>query len=160
MTGIAQETPAKALEPRAQLLLDVMRDSITAASVGVEQVRQLHRSFAGDTALTRAEAEVLFCLDAAIADKCPEWTAFLVETITDYAVWQSRPTGVLSDELAEWLLVKADHSENISALAVLVNIVSEAGHVPGWFVAAVRGRIARGWRGVREALAAHLSQAA
>ena len=160
MIALVDKTIGETLDPRGQILLDVMRDSITAAAVSPENVRKLHRSFSGELPLMRSEADVLFCIDAAIAEKCPQWTAFLVDTMTDYVVWQSRPTGLVSDDLAEWLLIKADHSENISALAVLVNIIAEAEHVPGWFVAAVRGRIARGWSGVREALAAHFIQAA
>jgi len=158
MTADTYETAGEMLAPRCQMLLDMLRDCIVATSVSSENVHFLSRSFTRDTSVTRQEAEVLFCIDAGIVRKCPEWTEFLVDVITDYVVWQSRPTGVLSDDLAEWLLVKADHSENISALAVLVNIVAEAEHVPGWFVAAVRGRIARGWPGVWEALAAHLSE--
>eukprot|EP01037_Dinobryon_pediforme_P015606 gene15606-15755_t len=152
----AQTSP----DARRQLVLNVFRHSIAAAAVSSEHVRILSRSFIQDASLTRDEAELLFCIDAGVAHKCPEWTEFLVEILTDYTVWQSRPTGVLSEDLGEWLLTKADHSANVSALAVLVNIVAEADRVPSWFVAAVRGRVARGWPGVQEALSAHLARAA
>ena len=66
-------------------------------------------------------------------------------------VWQARPTGVVSDEQAEWLLGRTDECQSLEALAALVNVLAEAHRAPQWFVAAVRARGA-GWPGVKEAL--------
>jgi hypothetical protein len=82
----------------------------------------------------------------------PEWTEFFVEMITDHVVWQARPTGVVSDAQAEWLVKRADGCKTVEALAALVNVLAEAHRVPEWFVAAVRARASGGWPGVEEAL--------
>ena len=79
-------------------------------------------------------------------NNAPEWTELFVELITDHVVWQARPTGVVSDEQAEWLLAKADECRSLEALAALVNVLAEAHRAPQWFVAAVRARAA-GWPG-------------
>ena len=117
-------------------------------------VTALARGISADRSISREEADALFLVDAVSSPKCPEWTEFFVAAVSDHVVWQSRPTGVLSSEQAEWLLERADASCSISALAALVNILAEADRVPMWFVAAVRGRVAQGWPGVDEALAA------
>ena len=64
-----------------------------------------------------------------------------------------RPTGVISDEQAEWLLSRADECKSLEAIAALVNVLAEAHRAPQWFVAAVRARAA-GWPAVEEALRA------
>ena len=74
--------------------------------------------------------------------------------ITDHVVWQSRPSGVVSEEQAEWLIERADACASVNALAALVNVLSEAHRAPRWFLAAVRARAKRGWPGVDAALAA------
>ena len=90
----------------------------------------------------------MFALEASPALKCAEWTAFFVETITDHVVWQSRPTGVVNESQAEWLLARADAAASLNALALLVNVLAEGHRVPMWLLAAVRARAARGWAGV------------
>ena len=47
-------------------------------------------------------------LDRAAPVKCPEWTAFFVEAVTDHVVWQSRPSGVVNEAQGEWLIARAD----------------------------------------------------
>lgn len=125
------------------------RQNLTPADVGF-----LKRELSGDKILDRAEAEALFTLECAPNAKCPEWTEFFVEAITDYVIWQMRPTGVVHTPQAEWLLQQADRAKSITALAVLVNVLAEAHHVPVWLEAAVRGRAQAGWPGVDEALRA------
>ena len=87
----------------------------------------------------------------------PEWTELFVEMITEHVVWQSRPTGVVSEAQAEWLIERCDACASVNALAVLVNVLGEAHRAPRWFLAAVRARAAKGWSGVEEALKSSLA---
>ncbi len=119
-----------------------------------EDVARLRRDIFVDGVIDREEADALFALDRAIATKCPEWTEFFVEAITDHVVWQSRPTGVVNEAQGEWLIARADAAASLNGLAVLVNVLAEAHRVPAWFLAAVRARAARNWAGVAEARAA------
>ena len=47
----------------------------------------------------------------------------------------------------EWLLGQADSCMTVGALATLVNVLGEAQRAPRWFLAAVRGRARRPWKG-------------
>lgn len=117
-------------------------------------VQMLRREIFTGESITRDEAEALFRLERAVADKCESWTAFFVEAITDHLVWQNRPTGVVNTPQAEWLISECDRTKSVTALAVLVNVLAEAHRVPLWLPAAVKGRANAGWSGVSEALAA------
>ena len=134
---------------RAAIVSLMNKPALTAADVA-----NLRRTVLGDNAVTRDEAEALFALECAPVQKCPEWTAFLVEAVTDHVVWQARPTGVVNTPQAEWLVAQVDRAKSVNALAVLVNVLAEAHRVPMWLGAAARGRANAGWPGVREALEA------
>jgi hypothetical protein len=120
-------------------------------------VAWLRREVFGEGEVSREAAEELFAVERSDIVKAPEWTEFFVELITEHVVWQSRPTGIVDDAQAKWLIDQADRSMSVDALAVLVNVLVEAHRVPQWFVAAVRARAERGWAGVDEALKAALA---
>jgi hypothetical protein len=110
-----------------------------------------------DGEVSREAADELFAVEGSSVEKCPEWTEFFVEMITEHVVWQSRPTGVVNEAKAERLIARADECMSIDALAALVNVLAEAHRAPPWFLAAVRARASRGWPGVNEALQAALA---
>ena len=134
--------------PRASIAALAQRSVLTDEDVNKLRRRVLRFGF-----VTRAEAEALFEIDAAPSVKCESWTALFVEALTDHIVWQSRPTGVVSREQADWLLARADAAQTITRLALLVNILAEAHSVPKDFLAAVKSRAAT-WPGVEKFIAA------
>ena len=142
----------------AELFFDRGRQAVQAlagkASISDADVAVLRRDVFSDGAVSRAEADVLFALERAPGGKCAEWTPFFIEAITDHAVWQARPTGIVSAAQGEWLLEQADATRTLNGFATLVNVLAEAHRVPAWFVAAVRARAARGWPGAEAAMAA------
>jgi hypothetical protein len=121
--------------------------------VTAQDVAWLRREAFAEGEVTREAAEELFAVARAGMDNAPEWTELFVELVTDHVVWQSRPTGVVTDEEATWLIERADPCRSVEALAVLVNVLAEAHRAPKWFVAAVRARAAQ-WRAADEALRA------
>ncbi len=132
-------------------------DSIKSADkIGGAELSQLRDYFTAVAPMTRTEAEALFDLDCSVSDKHEEWTSFFVETVTDYIVWQSRPTGILNGAQSEWLLTQADTGRTLNGFAILVNVLAEADRVPAWLPAAVHGRAAA-WPAV--AVALHQSRA-
>jgi hypothetical protein len=132
--------------------VDRSRSIISAMIVGRKvtamDVAWLRREVFGDGIVTREAAEELFAVERADIEKAQEWVDFFVETITDYALWQARPTGVLNESQAEWLLEQADSCMTVAALAALVNVLGEAHRAPRWFLAAVRARAQRHWKGL------------
>ena len=124
--------------------IDRSRTIISAMILGrrvtAQDVAWLRREVFGDGEVTREAADELFAVARARMNNAPEWTEFFVEMITDHVVWQSRPTGVVSDVEAEWLIRRADECKTVEALAALVNVLAEAHRAPEWFVAAVKAR--------------------
>ncbi len=135
---------------RSRTIISAM---ILGRKVSAQDVAWLRREVFAEGEVTREAADELFAVARARMANAPEWVELFVELITDYVVWQARPTGVVSDEQGEWLLRKADECRSLEALAALVNVLAEAHRAPKWFVAAVRARAA-GWPGVEEALRA------
>lgn len=131
---------------------------IHGRQVSAMDVAWLRREVFSDGDVSREAADELFEVERSPAVKAPEWTEFFVEMITEHVVWQARPTGVVNEAQAEWLIQRADESMSIDALAVLVNVLAEAHRAPLWFLSAVRSRATRGWPGVNEALAAAMAK--
>ncbi len=126
---------------------------ILGRKVTAQDVAWLRREVFAAGEVTRDTADELFAVARARMDNAPEWIELFVELMTDYVVWQSRPTGVVADEAAQWLIARADECKSLEALAALVNVLAEAHRAPPWFVAAVRARAAQ-WPGVEAALRA------
>ena len=126
---------------------------ILGRKVTAQDVAWLRREVFAEGEVTREAAEELFAVARAGMSNAPEWTELFVELITDHVVWQSRPTGIVTDEDAKWLVGRADACRSVEALAALVNVLAEAHRAPQWFVATVRERAAQ-WRTADEALRA------
>lgn len=124
--------------PRAAIAALMQADEI-----GPEAVRALQRLVIAAGAVTRAEADALFALEASTVAKPADWTAFFVEAITDHVVWDERPTGIVDEASARWLVAQVDRTGSMGALAALVNIMAEAHRVPAWLLAEARSRAAR-----------------
>ena len=129
---------------------------ILGRKVTAQDVGWLRREVFAEGGVSREDADELFAVAAARMNNAPEWTELFVELITDHIVWQSRPTGIVADDDAKWLIARADACESIEALAVMVNVLAEAHRAPQWFVAAVRERAAR-WQAAQAALMAKAS---
>ena len=136
---------------RSRTIISAM---IHGRKVTAQDVMWLRREVFADSEVTRETADELFAVARAGLVNAPEWAEFFVEMITEHVVWQARPTGVVDDAKAEWLLARADECACLEAMAALVNVLAEAHRVPQWFLAAVRARAGQGWRGVDEALRA------
>lgn len=134
--------------PRASIAALAARPVLTD-----EDVTRLRRRVLRFGFVTRAEAEALFEIDAAPSQKCESWTALFVEAITDHIVWQTRPTGVVTPDQAEWLLERTAEAATPTRLALLVNILAEAHSVPANFVSEVKARAAK-WPGLERFVAA------
>lgn len=136
---IVEKIPAERLDAARTTIQEL----IAAARVDTADVFRM-RGILGDApGLSRGEVESLFELERVATTKCAEWVGFLVDCVTDYIVWQQRPTGTVTGTQAEWLLAQADACRSVGAFAALVNILAEAQRVPAWLPAAVRGRAAQ-----------------
>ncbi len=80
--------------------------------------------------MSREEAEFLLELDRSPKVNGAEWQAFLVHAIADFVVWQSRPTGRVSEADADWLLGVIGDMPTGNGMAIAFAIVREAETVP------------------------------
>jgi hypothetical protein len=118
----------------------------SAPAVRDADLAALRREVLADRSLTLAEAEALFALDGAGNAKTEGWTAFFVEAVTDFVVWQQRPTGILAEAKAEWLISQANAGMSVTVMALLVNVLAESHSVPVWFLSEVRALATRNWQ--------------
>ncbi len=72
-------------------------------SISLDDVRKLRRKVLPNGLTSREEAEVLIAVDRAALSKDPAWEEFFVDSLVEFVVWTSRPTGVVDADTARWL---------------------------------------------------------
>lgn len=117
------------------------------AAINREDVTTLRRSAVSATLMSRADAEAMFAIERHASRKCREWGDFLIEAVLDYAVWSERPTGIVTNETAAWLMAQVGPAPTPACLALLVAVMEEAIAVPPGFAQAVRDRARRVFAG-------------
>lgn len=101
--------------------------------LSAEGLLALRREGWGDGVITRAEAEALFALNAALRDRTPEWCDFFVEAIGEFVLNGTEPRLQCSLEEAEWLIAQIDSDgavESLVELETMVRIIERAENVP------------------------------
>ena len=95
-----------------------------------EDVKMLQRNILSDIVITRDIVDVLVALDRAVSQSCKAYADYLVALAVDFAVWQSRPTGVIDRDKAHWLVTTLSAGEGPTATAqrIASEIVREAEH--------------------------------
>lgn len=91
----------------------------------------------------RSEAELLIAIEQGRSEKCRAWGDLLVELLTDFVVWDQRPSGTLTEDTAAWLSDQVGECPTPACLALLVAVTDEAEVLPAWFLPAVRLRASK-----------------
>ena len=91
-------------------------------------VQRLARTILPHGAISHEVIDVLVALDRAVATPNANWVEFLVATTVDYVVWTSRPTGIVSRDLAQWLITTLSIGEGPTetAMRIAFEVVREA----------------------------------
>ena len=115
----------------ASLIIEgIMEKQIIESS----ETSALRRWFYGEGLLNQEDAEALFSVNAALRVTNAEFSRFFVETLTDFIVYQQRPTGRISAEKSAWLIERMGGADGLVAtqaeLELLVAVVEEAHEVP------------------------------
>jgi hypothetical protein len=97
-------------------------------AIDEEDVKVLQRYVMLDDVLTRDTIDVLVALDRAVPATCAAFADYLVALVVDYAVWESRPTGVIDRDKAHWLVttLSAGEGPTQTAQRIAFEIVREA----------------------------------
>lgn len=109
-------------------LENFVKSVLAAGEIGSADVRRLQRDVLPDGVECRDEADILIALDRAIAVKHCSWSAFAVQTVVDFVVWTSRPTGYVDRDTAVWLVasLSAGRGPSPVAEAIAFDVVREA----------------------------------
>ena len=74
--------------------------------------------------VTPADAEMVFTLNDRLGKNAdPSWAPFFVEALTDYIVFQAKPEGYISEENADWLIARINHSGHVDTACELELLV-------------------------------------
>lgn len=113
--------------------LDLAQRAAADGQITAEGILALRREGWGDGIITRAEAEALFTLNSALAERSNEWVDFFVEAISEFVLNGTPPRLQCNDEEAEWLIAQVDADGKVDSMAeleALVRIVERAENVP------------------------------
>lgn len=93
-----------------------------------EDVKMLQREILHDCVMSRDVIDVLIALDRAVPQRSASFADYLVALTVDFAVWESRPTGLIDREKAHWLVTTLSAGEGPTATArrIAFEIVREA----------------------------------
>jgi hypothetical protein len=103
----------------------------------------------------RRQAEALFVADHARKDQNGEWTAYFVETMVEYLLWQHRPSGVLSEDDLSWLIGQVADAPSPSTPALLFALVREMNTPPERLMALALKHAASRFRAVPNFVSTH-----
>lgn len=101
---------------------------MNAKMIGDEDVRFLRDEVLGDVVMTRDTLDILIALDRAVCRTSALFADYLVAACVDFAVWESRVTGHVDRETAQWLVATLSAGEGPSPLArrIAFEVVREA----------------------------------
>lgn len=93
-----------------------------------EDVKMLQREILLDCVMSRDVVDVLIALDRAVPESSTSFADYLVALVVDFAVWESRPTGVIDRDKAHWLATTLSAGGSLTATArrIAFEIVREA----------------------------------
>lgn len=91
-------------------------------------VSHLANIIMADAVVSHDVVDVLLALDRVIQTPNANWSEFLVSTVVDHVVWASRPTGIVTRELAHWLVATLSVGEGPTpnAMRIAFEVVREA----------------------------------
>lgn len=114
-------------------------------------VLQLRQTVFADGVVQRREAEALFALDRAVAEKSGSWVSFFVEAVTDYLVNVEAPRGYISKDNAQWLIRTISSNgvvDTVTELEVLLRTMEKGESMPaslsGFALAQVKHAVVEG----------------
>lgn len=96
------------------------------------QALSLRRWLAGDGVIDRKEANALLRLNAGQKVGNATFSALYVELLTDFLVYQQRPTGKVTGEQANWLIDEMGGGKrllNVNEMKLLATILEEASEI-------------------------------
>jgi hypothetical protein len=113
---------------------EILKPVLESGVIEAGEVLTLRRWFYGDGLLHREDAEGLFAVHRRLRGPCAGFDALFVEAVCDFLVYQSMPTGRVTEEQAAWLIdclggADAVIERNVE-LDLILQILEEAHAIP------------------------------
>ena len=124
----------------------IARQAAADGAITADEILALRREGWGDGQMTLEEAEAIFALDAALANKPAEWCDFVVEAVGEFVLNAWEPKGYVTEEQADWLTAKVSADgrlDSMTELELLVRVLERAHNVPERMKRFVLGEIER-----------------
>jgi hypothetical protein len=101
-------------------LENFIQAAVERGEISRADVQGLRRDVMPNGIESRDEADVLIALDRAVHDKDPAWRDFMLQSVVEFVVWASRPTGRVDREAADWLIGSLGCGAGPTELAVAI----------------------------------------
>ncbi len=101
--------------------------------IDAAELAALRKAGWSDGTLSQYEAETLFSINDALSQHDEKWCDFFVESIGEYVINGTQPTGYVSQEEANWLVLQIKKDGRLCSmteLELLVRIYERASNVP------------------------------
>jgi hypothetical protein len=108
----------------------VISDSNDMSCVSLSLLRNVEQVTRERGLTSREEVEALFTMDRYGFVSGDEWFKAAVKSVSDYMVWELRPTGHVTETDADWIIGLFGDQPTSFGRAVLFAIVREAETVP------------------------------
>ncbi len=113
-----------------QLFEGVVDNSTDINAMSAVSLRRIRDAAQDRGLLSREEAEFLFTIDRCGFVGGADWFPFAVKAVTDFIVWECRPTGHVTEGDADWLISIVGDQPTAFGRAVLFAVVREAEAAP------------------------------
>ena len=116
------------------LACDLIIEVRAARSVSAEQVAGLERTIPLGATVSQEMLDFLFTIDRYAERAAPAWTQLLARAVLSAVVLGEAPSGVLTEEKADWLIGKIgnDRIACMRSLELLARVMARSASSPAW----------------------------
>jgi hypothetical protein len=125
---------------------EIARQAAADGLITPDEILALRRDGWGDGRIAPEEADAVFAINDALAERSAEWCDFFVEAIGEYVLNTWEPKGYVTDEQAAWLIRKVagdGRLDSVVELELLVRLLERAANAPDRLKAFVLEQIER-----------------
>ncbi|WP_460451580.1 hypothetical protein [Alsobacter sp. SYSU BS001988] len=110
--------------------MSALRDFATKAletnRIGFADLRRLQRDVLPQRVTTTDEAELLLAIDGDLVRADRDWNDYLVDAVTQFALWGIQPQGRVTQTKAAWLSAALAAARPKSATTILKDLYRQA----------------------------------
>src|SRR4051794_37070827 len=98
---------------------EIARQAAADGAITSDEILALRREGWGDGCITDGEADAIFAINGALAERSADWCDFFVEAIGEYVLNAWEPKGYVTDAQAAWLIGKIEADGKLDSMVEL-----------------------------------------